>query len=205
MKKIILGALAVVLLLLAGQLFGWWGDGDDTEALALRKDLAAREQVIANMTVAMARQDSVYEDSVARLTAQRTEDEEAARVERARAATLAGRIAPALPDTLRPAFDSLVAAYEATITNKDRIISGLDSRVALLETRIETRDGVIFELRGALEVSKAEGREWERLYRKKDISIFGLRLEVTCGAQAGAYYGTKGPDLGFGGGCTVGR
>lgn len=205
MKPFLYGVLAVVALVVAGQLFGWFGGEDTSVADGLREDLKIREQTIERMLGEQHVQDSIYADSVARQKEARLEAEETARADRARAATLAGQLRPALPDTLQPVLDSLLAAHASEVSNKDRIIAGLDGQVAFLETRVTSRDGVILELQGALEVSKAESVEWERLFRKKDISILGLKLEVTCGPQAGVGYGSKGPDVFVGAGCTVGR
>lgn len=182
------------------------------DSLAQAKErLADRERAIKNLSEAMRQVDSTSRaDSAETVVIVREAEiqvDTALATARAAADTVRIVLEEVYPDVL-DTFDRLLGGFGSALAAKDTIIGRAEQRESQLLARIRIRDTALDTLAAALEDSKVATRHAEealRLAKRRDVNLFGLRLDVACGPTVAAGVGTRGPDVLVGIGCSVGR
>ena len=114
------------------------------------------------------------------------------------------QLAEALPEDMQPVLTALRNAQRAKDSAYEQLIAQRESQIEFLELEKVILNQVIGE-HEAKDIEEAAQIElWRTEARRKDLNIFGLKLNFTCGLSATAGVGFKGADAVVGVGCSVG-
>lgn len=98
-----------------------------------------------------------------------------------------------VPDSVKQVVQQLHNSYQNQLTNKDKIIKGLELQVALRDTRILVRDSLIQSLQVSLDKAQDLAAFWEKEAKPNFVVRFRKNLGIilpTIAVTAGVTYVT---------------
>jgi len=168
----------------------------------LQDSVTVRDARITDLTTAVQTISAMWVDSAGVWQARRDSAAQEAETARRNARTTAARLRATLTAAQQAELDSVTTSYETALTNKDRIISSLETDVRLLVAFKDTAEALIPAQADQIrDLTEAHNLLVDEL--TKGFSLLGIRIKGVCGPGVTAGMGLKGPDIVGGIGCSV--